>query len=98
MTRQLTVAEGAMLKDRSSPLASALAFAATEIREHGWEVDPFTAPDMTPARPCCYLELHIEQGPVLERRGVPTGAVTSIVGIQPIAERHGIGPGAESNF
>ena len=29
----------------------------------------------------CYLELHIEQGPVLERARVPIGVVTGIVGI-----------------
>jgi len=28
-----------------------------------------------------YLELHIEQGPLLERRGVPIGVVTGIAGI-----------------
>ncbi len=28
-----------------------------------------------------FLELHIEQGPVLERAGIPIGAVTAIVGI-----------------
>lgn len=30
---------------------------------------------------CCYLELHIEQGPTLERRGIPVGIPTGIVGI-----------------
>jgi N-carbamoyl-L-amino-acid hydrolase len=29
-----------------------------------------------------YLELHIEQGPVLERQGVPLGVVTAIAGIE----------------
>lgn len=33
-----------------------------------------------PARHCGYLELHIEQGPVLEARGVPVGIVTGIRG------------------
>jgi hydantoinase/carbamoylase family amidase len=33
-----------------------------------------------PASLAGYLELHIEQGPVLERAGVPIGVVTSIVG------------------
>jgi acetylornithine deacetylase/succinyl-diaminopimelate desuccinylase-like protein len=32
------------------------------------------------ARPSAYLELHIEQGPVLERAGAPLGLVTAIVG------------------
>lgn len=34
-----------------------------------------------PAEIHAYLELHIEQGPVLERRGVPIGIVEAIVGI-----------------
>ncbi|MGG5819440.1 Zn-dependent hydrolase [Falsiroseomonas sp. HW251] len=32
-------------------------------------------------RPHAYLELHIEQGPVLEREGVPIGAVATLQGI-----------------
>ncbi|UPG74557.1 Zn-dependent hydrolase (plasmid) [Roseomonas gilardii subsp. gilardii] len=32
-------------------------------------------------RPHAYLELHIEQGPVLEREGVPVGAVENLQGI-----------------
>jgi len=32
-------------------------------------------------RPDCFLELHIEQGPVLENAGVPLGLVTRIVGV-----------------
>ena len=31
--------------------------------------------------PCAYLELHIEQGPVLEREGIAIGAVTGVQGI-----------------
>jgi acetylornithine deacetylase/succinyl-diaminopimelate desuccinylase-like protein len=31
--------------------------------------------------PSCFLELHVEQGPVLERLGAPLGLVTGIVGI-----------------
>ena len=31
--------------------------------------------------PRCFLEVHIEQGPVLERAGAPLGLVTGIVGI-----------------
>jgi N-carbamoyl-L-amino-acid hydrolase len=30
----------------------------------------------------CYVELHVEQGPVLERKGVPIGVVTAIAGIE----------------
>ena len=32
-------------------------------------------------RPECFLELHVEQGPVLEDAGVPLGLVTGIVGV-----------------
>ena len=32
-------------------------------------------------RPACFLELHIEQGPVLEEAGVTIGAVTGVQGI-----------------
>ncbi|WP_420395415.1 M20 family metallo-hydrolase [Nioella sp.] len=35
-----------------------------------------------PARALGYLELHIEQGPVLERAGQPVGVVSSICGIE----------------
>jgi allantoate deiminase len=31
--------------------------------------------------PACFLEVHVEQGPVLERAGAPLGLVTGIVGI-----------------
>lgn len=32
-------------------------------------------------RPFAYLELHVEQGPVLEREGIPVGAVANLQGI-----------------
>ena len=35
----------------------------------------------------CYLELHIEQGPVLEQAGVPIGVVTGIAGIHRLLAR-----------
>ena len=38
------------------------------------------APYLSPDRFRGYLELHIEQGPVLEARGIPVGAVTAIRG------------------
>lgn len=31
--------------------------------------------------PACFLEIHVEQGPVLEEEGVPIGAVTGVQGI-----------------
>ena len=41
------------------------------------------AGDLEPGsiRPACYLELHIEQGPVLEAEGLAIGAVDSLQGI-----------------
>lgn len=41
------------------------------------------AGDLAPGsiRPACYLELHIEQGPVLEAEGLAIGAVDSLQGI-----------------
>jgi acetylornithine deacetylase/succinyl-diaminopimelate desuccinylase-like protein len=35
----------------------------------------------TESRPTCFLELHIEQGPVLANAGAPLGVVTGIVGM-----------------
>lgn len=40
-----------------------------------------------PGRIACYFELHIEQGPYLERRGIPIGIPTGIVGISRYAVR-----------
>jgi beta-ureidopropionase / N-carbamoyl-L-amino-acid hydrolase len=37
---------------------------------------------LDPAVHLAYLEVHIEQGPVLEARGIPIGLVTAIVGIR----------------
>lgn len=36
---------------------------------------------VNPSKIACYLELHIEQGPFLERRGISIGIPTGIVGI-----------------
>jgi N-carbamoyl-L-amino-acid hydrolase len=40
-----------------------------------------------PADLHCYLELHIEQGPILERAGIPIGIVTGIAGIHRLLAR-----------
>jgi N-carbamoyl-L-amino-acid hydrolase len=40
-----------------------------------------------PADLHCYLELHIEQGPVLETAGIPIGIVTGIAGIHRLLAR-----------
>ena len=54
------------------------------LREHGVDLD--RAPEAATRREgvAAYLELHIEQGPVLEREGVPVAAVTGTFGV----ERH----------
>jgi len=52
---------------------------ADAIRDFG--LDPGGLPHaILPPRPLAYLEFHIEQGPVLERLGVPLGIVDSIIG------------------
>jgi N-carbamoyl-L-amino-acid hydrolase len=57
---------------------------ADALAAHG--VDLATAPKARArlARAVAYLELHIEQGPVLEREGLPVGVVTGTAGV----ERH----------
>ncbi|TYB83185.1 M20 family metallo-hydrolase [Maritimibacter fusiformis] len=54
----------------------------------GFGLDPDALPGLTrdPASVLGYLEVHIEQGPVLERSGAALGVVTAICGI----ERHGV--------
>ncbi|HKA43050.1 MAG TPA: hydantoinase/carbamoylase family amidase, partial [Burkholderiales bacterium] len=54
------------------------------LREHmraaGFAPEAVGTPYLDPARFRGYLELHIEQGPVLEARGLPVGVVTAIRG------------------
>lgn len=54
----------------------------SQMREAGF--DPAAvgrgAPYLSPSKFRGYLELHIEQGPVLEARGIPVGVVTAIRG------------------
>lgn len=47
----------------------------------GLAADELPAARIDPARVAAYVELHIEQGAVLEQRGVPLGVVTDIVGL-----------------
>ncbi|MBM3356515.1 MAG: hydantoinase/carbamoylase family amidase [Betaproteobacteria bacterium] len=53
-----------------------------QMRKAGFDPDAVGRgkPYLDPARYCGYLELHIEQGPVLEARGFPVGVVTGIRG------------------
>jgi allantoate deiminase len=56
------------------------------LRENGVEVDrmPGARAELDARTPGAYLELHIEQGPVLESLGLPTGVVIGAYGV----ERH----------
>jgi N-carbamoyl-L-amino-acid hydrolase len=58
------------------------------LAENGVDLDrmPEARRQLDARRPCAYLELHIEQGPVLEALGRPTGAVLGTFGV----ERHAL--------
>ncbi|MGK9170400.1 Zn-dependent hydrolase [Inquilinus limosus] len=65
-------------------LDAALATIGTDGKELGEELARIGyAGDIEPGsiRPACYLELHIEQGPMLEAEGLAIGAVDSLQGI-----------------
>ena len=81
VTHMLTDEEKRALTDPFAPLRRTLTAAAARLAELGWSIDPLAAPEIARLFPAAYLELHIEQGPELDRAGVPTAAVTSIVGI-----------------
>lgn len=51
------------------------------VRRAGGAPEALTGPLPDAARLAAFLELHIEQGPVLEREGVPIGVVEGIVAI-----------------
>jgi beta-ureidopropionase / N-carbamoyl-L-amino-acid hydrolase len=66
------------------PLEDALSIAATDGAVLGEELVRigYAGPEPCPARPPrAYVELHIEQGPVLEAEGITIGAVTGVQGI-----------------
>ncbi|HZC30597.1 MAG TPA: hydantoinase/carbamoylase family amidase, partial [Gaiellaceae bacterium] len=54
------------------------------LREHGVDLDGMTAARTQLTNAAAYLELHIEQGPVLESMDIPLGAVLGTFGV----ERH----------
>jgi hydantoinase/carbamoylase family amidase len=54
------------------------------LARHGVELDGMTASGAQLESAAAYLELHIEQGPVLESMGLPLGAVLGTFGV----ERH----------
>ncbi len=52
------------------------------LREHGVELDRALEAHRQLASAAAYLELHIEQGPVLEAKGLPLGAVIGTFGVE----------------
>ena len=56
------------------------------LRRCGVEIDKFPDAEAEQKNAAAYLELHIEQGPVLERMGLPLGVVLGTKGV----ERHNI--------
>jgi len=56
------------------------------LRRCGVEIERFPDAEKERANAAAYLELHIEQGPVLERMGLPLGVVLGTKGV----ERHNI--------
>jgi len=56
-----------------TPLTDAMA-------AHGLRPEAADAAALPPGHAAAFLELHIEQGPVLERAGVPVGLVTAVSG------------------
>jgi len=53
---------------------------ADAMRAAGFDPDRALGAARAPGEIAAYAELHIEQGPVLEREGVPIGVVTAIIG------------------
>ncbi|MBL6946425.1 MAG: Zn-dependent hydrolase [Rhodospirillales bacterium] len=54
---------------------------AEGINRMGGDAAKLTGPLRSPGEIAAYVEVHIEQGPVLESRKIPAGIVTAIVGI-----------------
>lgn len=65
---------------RRNPAGESLADAITRMGGRPAEIG--NGPLRNPGSIAAFVELHIEQGPVLEREGYPVGIVTDIVGIQ----------------
>jgi allantoate deiminase len=53
---------------------------ADALRAFGGDPDAIASAARSPQDLLAYCEVHIEQGPVLERRGAPVGVVTTITG------------------
>jgi beta-ureidopropionase / N-carbamoyl-L-amino-acid hydrolase len=75
---------GSLVYAGGMPLEDALTIRATDGAVLGDELlrIGYAGPQPCPARPpYAYVELHIEQGPVLEAEGITIGAVTGVQGI-----------------
>jgi hydantoinase/carbamoylase family amidase len=70
-----TLADDTLLAPRGGRDALVAGLARAGLRE-----DELASARRDPSSLTAYLELHIEQGPVLERAGIQIGVVTSIVG------------------
>ncbi len=53
---------------------------ADHLQDLGFNGEPTVAPVLSPANLACWLELHIEQGPLLIEQNVPIGIATAIRG------------------
>ena len=58
---------------------------AQGLRRYGGDPKALPAARRVPGSMAAFLELHIEQGPVLEQSGLPIGVVSHIVGIRRLA-------------
>ena len=83
-----SMAAGAATHDELAGLRDRDGVALPEaLAEHGVDLEAATASaDGRLAGAAAYLELHIEQGPVLEREGLPLAVVTGTAGV----ERHAV--------
>ncbi len=75
---------GSAVHQGSLPLVEALETVGTDGQSVGSELDRIGSSGDAPVNelvPRAYLELHIEQGPVLEESGTTIGAVTGVQGI-----------------
>jgi allantoate deiminase len=66
--------EAGELETRDDDGVSVQEAVGSPMPDRGWLVPP-----------AAYVELHVEQGPVLERLGAPLGVVTSVVGLARLA-------------
>ena len=82
-----SAASGALVPDDVRDLTDKQGIKLSDaVREYGVEMHLALEARHELQKAAAYLELHIEQGPVLERKGLPMGAVLGTFGV----ERHSI--------